>query len=63
MRRNQGKIVFKGTGFNSIRHFKNEVESIEEGKECGIQIKGFTDFKEGDVIETYEYRDVRQPLS
>lgn len=40
--RNQGKIVFKGTGFNSIRHFKNEVESIEEGKECGIQIKGFT---------------------
>lgn len=34
--------MFKGTGFNSIRHFKNEVESIEEGKECGIQIKGFT---------------------
>lgn len=34
--------MFKGTGFNSIRHFKNEVESIEEGKECGIQIKGFS---------------------
>lgn len=66
------QIIYKGTSLDSMRHFKSEVESVEEGKECGIQIKGFTvcspvifdaqGFQEGDVIETYEYRNIRQPL-
>ena len=35
-------MIFKGPGFSSIRHFKDEVEKIDEGKECGIQIAGYS---------------------
>lgn len=66
------QIIFKGSNFDSIRHFKDEVETIGEGKECGILISGYSvciilivimqDIKEGDIIETYEYKDIRQPL-
>ena len=36
------QVIFKGTGFSSIRHFKDEVEQIGAGKECGIHISGYT---------------------
>ena len=68
----EGEVVFKGSAFSSIKHFKEEVESVAEGKEWGVQIQNFAvgmggkregqDFQAGDVIETYEYRDIREPL-
>ena len=68
----EGEVVFKGSAFSSIKHVKEEVESVAEGKECGVQIQNFAvgmagkregqDFQAGDVIETYEYRDIREPL-
>lgn len=36
-----GEIVFKGSAFSSMKHFKDEVETIAEGKECGVQIQNF----------------------
>ena len=36
------QVIFKGTTFDSMKHFKDEVESVIEGKECGIQIQNFT---------------------
>lgn len=68
----EGEVVFKGSAFSSIKHFKEEVETVAEGKECGVQIQNFAvgeerererqDFQAGDVIETYEYKDIREPL-
>ena len=44
--KNEGTIA-------SIRHFKEEVNEMAAGFECGIGLSGFTDFEEGDVLETY----------
>ena len=48
------QIIFKGSNFDSIRHFKDEVESIGEGKECGILISGYSVFNNFNVVD-YEW--------
>jgi translation initiation factor IF-2 len=37
----------------SLRRFQDDVREVQAGYECGIGIEGFTDFQEGDVIETF----------
>ncbi len=37
----------------SLRRFKEDAREVQAGYECGISIEGFTDFQEGDVIETF----------
>jgi len=39
-----------------IRHFKEQVQSIKSGHECGIMLGGFDSFKPGDKIETFSIR-------
>mmetsp|Transcript_20232 Transcript_20232/g.50328 ORF Transcript_20232/g.50328 Transcript_20232/m.50328 type:complete len:1070 (+) Transcript_20232:95-3304(+) len=38
---------------SSLRRFKELVESVRLGDECGLGLSGFTDFEEGDEIECY----------
>ena len=47
-----GEVIHNGS-ISSIRHFKEEVNEITTGFECGIGLAGYTDFEEGDVLETY----------
>jgi translation initiation factor IF-2 len=46
---------------SSLRRYKELVESVRLGDECGLGLKGFSDFKEGDTIECYsvERRNVQ----
>jgi len=43
---------------HSLRHLKEDVREIAQGYECGIMIEGFSDFREGDIIECFEKREV-----
>ena len=47
-----GEVIHNGS-ISSIRHFKEEVNEITAGFECGIGLAGYTAFEEGDVLETY----------
>lgn len=47
-----GVVVWKGK-LASLRHLKDDVKSITQGKECGIGLERFNDVKSGDIIETY----------
>jgi translation initiation factor IF-2 len=38
---------------SSLRKFKEDVENVRNGEECGLGLSGFIDFHEGDVIECY----------
>ena len=38
---------------DSLRREKDEVKEVSSGTECGIRIKNFNDFKEGDILECY----------
>ncbi|MDI3269696.1 MAG: translation initiation factor IF-2 [Bacillota bacterium] len=53
----QGVIIHEGA-MASLRRFKDDVREVAEGFECGISLEKFHDFKEGDLIECYEMRDV-----
>ena len=47
-----GKILFDGE-LTSLKHEKDDVKEVREGFECGINLKEFDAFKEGDVIQCY----------
>ncbi len=52
-----GTIIWKGA-VNSLRRFKDDVREVQAGFECGIGLDDFQDLKEGDIIETFEEREI-----
>ncbi|TXF89551.1 translation initiation factor IF-2 [Neolewinella aurantiaca] len=46
----------------SLKRFKDDVKEVRAGMECGLNIKGFNDIKEGDVIEGYEIVEIAQKM-
>jgi translation initiation factor IF-2 len=50
-------VLFQGS-ISSLKHEKDDVKEIREGFECGIGVKGFTDFEQGDIILAYEEETV-----
>ena len=56
-----GQEVWKGQ-IASLRHFKEDVREMAAGFECGIQLDGFDDVREGDVIECFTVSEVARTL-
>jgi translation initiation factor IF-2 len=52
-----GTIIWKGA-VNSLRRFKDDVREVQTGFECGIGLTDFQDLKQGDIIETFEEREI-----
>jgi translation initiation factor IF-2 len=46
------EIVFEGP-VSSLKHEKDDVKEVREGFECGINVRGFEDFEEGDILECF----------
>ena len=55
------EVLYEGK-IQSLRRFQNEASEVREGQECGIVLDHFTNFVEGDVIESYEVEKVAQSL-
>ncbi len=53
----EGTIIWKGT-ISSLKRFKDDVREVAAGYECGIGLSDFQDLKQGDIIETYEEREI-----
>ncbi len=56
-----GIVVYAGK-LHSLKRFKDDASEVRSGFDCGIGIDGFSDMKEGDVIESYENREVKRTL-
>jgi translation initiation factor IF-2 len=52
-----GTVIWKGE-ISSLRRFKDDVREVREGFECGIGLSDFQDLKSGDLIETYDEREI-----
>lgn len=52
------RVVFEGK-MASLRRFKDDVKEVGSGYECGIGIDGYSDIKDGDIIEVYKLEEVR----
>ena len=51
----QGKLV-------SLKRFKDDVKEVGKGFECGLQIEGYNDIAEGDIIEVYVQEEVKRTI-
>jgi len=50
------------TKIATLKRFDKDVKSVEEGYECGIRLKDFDSFKEGDIIESYKVIEKEKKL-
>ncbi len=57
----EGTVVWTGK-VGSLRRFKDNVQEVEEGQECGIVLDGYADVKEEDVLEFFQTKQVEQTL-
>ena len=57
----EGTVIWDGK-LGSLRRFKDNVQEVEEGQECGIVLDGYADVKDEDVLEFYETKQVEQTL-
>jgi translation initiation factor IF-2 len=57
----EGTVIWAGK-LGSLRRFKDNVQEVEQGQECGIVLEGYADVKEGDVLEFFETKQVEQTL-
>jgi len=53
----EGTIIWKGT-VSSLRRFKDDAREVQAGFECGIGLSDFQDLRQGDIIETFEEREI-----
>lgn len=56
-----GIVVYAGK-LGSLKRHKDDASEVKTGFDCGIGIDGFNDMQVGDVIESYEQREVKRTL-
>ncbi len=54
-------VIFEGE-LESLRRFKEDVNEVRSGTECGIGVRNYNDIKVGDQIEVYERVEVQRSL-
>jgi len=54
-------VIYEGE-LESLRRFKDDVNEVRNGMECGIGVKNYNDVKSGDQIEVYEIKEVKRSL-
>ncbi|WP_321276527.1 translation initiation factor IF-2 [Thiomicrorhabdus indica] len=54
-------VIYEGT-LESLRRFKDDVNEVQKGMECGIGVKDYNDVRVGDQIECYERVEVKRTL-
>ena len=56
-----GVVVFTGE-LLALKRFKDDVRDVAKGYDCGIQIKGYNDIEERDVIESFHEVAIKKKL-
>ncbi|KOH44741.1 translation initiation factor IF-2 [Sunxiuqinia dokdonensis] len=56
-----GIVIYTGT-LGSLKRFKDDVKEVQKGYECGLNIDGYNDVKEGDMIEAFHEIEVAKSL-
>lgn len=54
-------VIYTGK-ISSLRRFKDDVNEVQSGYECGIGIENYNDIKQGDIIEPYITEEVSRTL-
>ncbi len=55
-------IVVHTGEISALKRFKDDVSEVRSGYECGLSIKNFNDIEVGDVLESFELKEVKRTL-
>lgn len=55
-------VVLELGVLNTLKRFKDEVNEVPSGQECGMQFQGFQDIKAGDYIECFTVEEIKRTL-
>ena len=53
--------MFNGK-IKQLKRFKEDVNEVKNGYECGLSIEDFNDIKVGDIIESFEIREIKKKI-
>jgi translation initiation factor IF-2 len=56
-----GIVLYSGK-LTSLKRFKDDASEVRSGFDCGMSVDGFININEGDVIESFETREVKRTL-
>ena len=56
-----GIVIYTGD-LGSLKRFKDDVKEVSSGYDCGLNIAGYNDIKEGDIIEGFEEVEINRTL-
>ena len=56
-----GEVIHESK-IDTLKRFKDDVKEVRAGYECGINVDGYDDYEEGDVIECFEVEEIRPSL-
>jgi len=54
-------VIYEGE-LESLRRFKDDVQEVRQGMECGIGVKNYTDVKAGDKIEVFDVKEFARTI-
>ena len=57
----EGVVIFTGE-LVALKRFKDDVKEVAKGYDCGMQIKGYNDIKELDIIESFHEIEIKKKL-
>ncbi|HEX3700575.1 MAG TPA: translation initiation factor IF-2 [Phenylobacterium sp.] len=58
----QDVVVLELGVLQTLKRFKDDVNEVQSGQECGMAFQGFQDIKDGDVIECFTLEEVKRSL-
>lgn len=57
----QDVVIYEGE-LESLRRYKDDVQEVRSGTECGIGVKNYTDVQPGDKIEVFDVREIARTI-
>lgn len=54
-------VIYEGE-LESLRRFKDDVQDVRQGMECGIGVKNYNDVKAGDKIEVFDVKEIARTI-
>lgn len=54
-------VIYTGE-LDSLKRFKDDAKEVKEGFECGLNIKGYNDIQEGDLLEFFEIKEIARTV-
>jgi translation initiation factor IF-2 len=55
-------VIYEGE-LESLRRFKDDVNEVRNGMECGIGVKNYNDVRAGDMIEVFEIIEIQRTIA